>query len=292
MDIEQVEIFVQAAHGGGLSEAARRLGITPARASRGLAALERSLSVALAHRTTRRLTLTAEGEAFLPRAEALLEAAQAARDAVAGVERVEGLLRVGAPLPLARRVVSPALPALLAAHPGLRVDLQIADAYVDIVGAGLDVALRVGRLEDSSLVSRRLAPSPIVLCAAPSYLQRRGRPETVADLSAHDCLVRAGVDHWIFEGPSGPEAARVVGRMLSNSHVPLRQACLGGAGLALYAHWDAAEDIEAGRLEIVTLDRPLRVGQSIWALYPTRRLVPQKVRIFIEAMAAALGALQ
>ncbi|MFT6396595.1 MAG: DNA-binding transcriptional LysR family regulator [Bradymonadia bacterium] len=291
MDTLNISIFVQAAHGGSLSEAARRLGLTPAVASRRLGVLEDDLGVRLAHRTTRRFSLTAEGAGFLPHAVSILEIERDVRASVAGSSgSVEGLLRVGAPFPLSRRVVVPALRGLLAAHPELRVDLQLTDAYVDMVKAGLDVVLRVAHLEDSGHIARRLAPSPRVLCASPGYLRSRGRPMFVADLQDHDCLVRSGASHWGFEEGEQGRQVRIRARLSSNSHLSLRAACVEGMGIAQYALWDATDDLESGQLELVTLDLPLRSDASVWAIYPTRTLLPARVRVFVEAIRAQIGA--
>lgn len=267
------------------------MGLTPALASRRLAALERELGARLAHRTTRSFALTDEGASFLPHAESILEAEAMARASVQGQQlQATGLLRVGAPFPLARRVISPLMGELLMAHPELRINLQVTDTFVDIVEAGLDVVLRVAHLEDSSLIARRLAPSPRVLCAAPEYLERRGRPERVSDLVHHDCLVCTRTDHWLFDDDGVVRQVRVAGRLTSNSHLPLRAACVAGAGIALYSLWDAVDDLEAGRLVQLDLDLPPRSDLSIWALYPTRVLVPAKVRVFIDAVYHHLSA--
>lgn len=293
MDTLNISIFVQAAHGGSLSEAARRLGLTPAVASRRLGVLEEDLGVRLAHRTTRRFSLTAEGASFLPHAVSMLDIERDVRAEVAGSSgSVEGLLRVGAPLPLARRVVGPALRTLLPAHPDLRVDLQLTDAYVDMVKAGLDVVLRVAHLEDSGHIARRLAPSPRILCASPDYLRRRGRPVYVGDLRDHDCLVRSGSSHWSFVEGDQERQVRVRARLSSNSHLPLRAACIDGLGIAQYAVWDATDELEAGRLEQVTLDLSLRSDASVWAIYPTRTLLPSRVRAFVEAVREQISAPQ
>lgn len=290
MDTHQIAIFVQAVRGGSLSEAARRLRLTPAAASRGLASLEAELGIRLAHRSTRSFALTTSGEAFLVHAESILQAAQAAREGLTrGKTPVAGVIRVGAPIPLAQRVIVPLLPALLAKHPKLQVDLQVTDAYVDVVRSGLDVGLRIGALADSDLVAVRLAPSPRVLCAAPSYLARRGRPTRIAELLHHDCLVRSGATGWTFEAEGRQQTIPVTGRLTSNSHLPLRRACVEGLGIAIFASWDASEDLEAGRLVQLALDAEPISNVSLWAVYPSRTLIPKKVRVFVDAVREAIG---
>lgn len=284
MDTADLALFVQAAASGGLSEAARRLGVSPAAASRRLAALEGRLGARLMHRTTRSLSLTPEGEAFLPHAQAVLEAEAAARESLAplGSRRVSGLLRVTAPAAFGRKVVGPLMPRFVAAHPELRVDLQLTDSVVDIVAAGIDVAVRIGQPRDSSLIARRLAANRRVLCAAPSYLVRAGAPRTLRDLARHECLPLSGVARWTFVDADGrAREARVSGRFASSSVEALHAACLGGLGLTLLSEWDVAEELADGRLVEIALDAGLPQELAIWAIYPTSRLVPPKVRAFV-----------
>ena len=285
MNTDQLAIFVQAARGGSLSEAARRLRLTAAAASRGLASLEAELGVRLAHRSTRSFALTSDGEAFLRHAESIVESTEAARESLVGRDApIEGLLRVGSPIPLAQRVVVPLLPALLKRHPKLQVDLQVTDAFVDVVQSGFDVGLRIGALADSGLVARRLAPSPRVLCAAPSYVARRGLPTRVADLAKHDCLIRTGSTGWTFVIDGRERTVTVFGRLSSNSHLPLRRACVEGLGIAIFALWDAVEDLESGRLVRLSLDSEPVSNVNLWAVFPSRTLVPAKVRVFVDAL--------
>jgi DNA-binding transcriptional LysR family regulator len=291
LDTEDLAVFVHAAAAGSLSEAARRLSTTPAAASRRLAALEGRLGARLMHRTTRSVALTGEGEAFLPHAQAVLDAEAAGRAALAsGREEAAGLLRVTAPANFGRRVVAPLVPLLLAEHPGLRVELLLTDGVVDIVAEGIDLAVRIARLRDSALIARRLAESPVLLCAAPAYLARAGTPRRLADLAAHDCLVLGGGGHWTFElGGRARRQVRVSGRFNSNSLDAVREACLGGAGLALFSAWDVAEELERGALVAVALDALPPQELAIWAVYPTARLLPRKVRVFVSALQEVLA---
>lgn len=290
MDIDCVAVFVEATRAGSLAAAARKLGLVPMAASRRLAALEAELDVRLVHRTTRALALTAEGEAFLPYAEAMIEDAVGARAAVRpSTSGVAGLLRVTASEPFGRKVVSAMLPGFLAANPDLRVDLQLTDGLVDIVAAGVDVAIRIAPLRDSSLVARRLADSPRRLYASPDYLDSAGVPRRLADLAAHQCLLFSGATHWTFVSGERTRRLRVMGRCSSNSIEALHEACLRGLGLALLAEWNVADDVAAGRLVPVPLEDAEPETLGIWAVYPTARLVPPKVRLFVEALKFHLG---
>ena len=287
MQTRDVSVFVQAAASENLSVAARRLEITPMAASRRLVALERELGVRLMHRTTRSISLTAEGEAFLPHAQAMLEAGASARAAIAPTGGgASGLLRVTAPAAFGRKIVAPLVPRLLAENPALRIDLQLTDIVVDIVGGGLDVAVRIAPLKDSSLIAKRLGANVRLLCAAPSYLARAGQPQRLADLEQHECLVLSGTTHWPFSAGGRRREVRVGGRFSSGSIEAVHAACSYGGGLALLSSWDAAEDLRAGTLEAVTLEDARPRELAIWAVYPTAQMIPQKVRVFVELLAA------
>ncbi|MDF1586953.1 LysR family transcriptional regulator [Marinimicrococcus flavescens] len=289
MDSEELAVLVHAAAAGSLSEAARRMGTTPAAASRRLAALERQVGARLMQRTTRNLTLTAEGEAFLPHARAALEAMEAGQAALLpGREEASGPLRVTASMNFGRKIVAPLMPRLLAEHPRLRVDLQLTDSLVDIVAEGIDLAVRIARLRDSALVAQKLAPNPRLLCASPGYLTAHGTPRTVAELAGHECLVLGGAPYWTYELDGQMRQIRVGSRFTSNSIEALRQACLGGLGLSLFSAWDIAEELEAGRLVPVELDALPPQELTVWAVYPSASQVPRKVRVFIAMLREAL----
>lgn len=289
MNMDCVAVFVEANRAGSLAAAARKLGLAPMAASRRLAALEAELGVRLVHRTTRALALTVEGEAFLPYAEAMVEDAANARAAVRpSAAGAAGLLRVTASEPFGRKVISAMLPAFLAANPDLRVDLLLTDGLVDIVAAGVDVALRIAPLRDSTLVARRLADSPRRLYASPDYLAASGTPRRLADLDAHQCLVLSGATHWAFAVGDRMRRLRVAGRCSSNSIEALREACLRGLGLALLSEWNVTDDVSAGRLVPLPLEDAEPETLGIWALYPTARLVPPKARLFVEALKSHL----
>lgn len=285
MDVDCVAVFVEATRAGSLAGAARKLGLAPMAASRRLAALEAELGVRLVHRTTRALALTVEGEAFLPYAETMVEDAANARAAVRpSAAGAAGLLRVTASEPFGRKVVSDMLPAFLASNPDLRVDLLLTDGLVDIVAAGVDVAIRIAPLRDSTLVARRLADSPRCLYASPDYLAVSGAPHRLADLDRHQCLVLSGVTHWTFAVGDRIRRLRVSGRCSSNSMEALRETCLRGLGLALFAEWNVADDVATGRLVPLRLEDAEPEMLGIWALYPTARLVPPKARLFVESL--------
>ncbi|HEV2678317.1 MAG TPA: LysR family transcriptional regulator [Aliidongia sp.] len=292
MDTNAVAVLVNAASAGSLSAAARRLGITPMIATRRLAALERDLGVRLMHRTTRSVSLTPEGEAFLPFAQALVEGEAAGRANLRpAATGVSGLLRVTASAAFGRKIVAPIVPGLLRDNPDLRIDLELTDSIVDIVASGADLALRIGRLRDSSLIARRLAPNPRVLCAAPAYLAGRGAPTTIEELARHECLALTGATHWPFEIDGKERRVRITGRFTASNIEGLRSACLGGAGIGLFAAWNVQDEFRAGTLVPVPLVGAAPEEHSIWAVYPTARLVLPKLRLFVSTLETVLACL-
>jgi len=290
MDLLDVTVFVEAARAGSLAAAARRLGLTPMAASRRLASLERQVGVRLVHRTTRALSLTVEGEAFLPHAQAMLEAAAAARAAIRPSDAgASGMLRVTASAPFGRKMIAPMIPDFMRANPEVQVDLLLTDSVMDIVANGIDVAIRIAVLRDNSLIARRLADNPRKLYASPDYLAGHGAPQVLSDLARHQCLAITGVTHWTFVGGDRPVQQRVSGRFTSSGVEALRQACLGGLGIAMLSDWNMRDDVAAGRLVEVSLGDAVLEPWSIWAVYPSARLVPTKTRAFIEALSAHLS---
>jgi DNA-binding transcriptional LysR family regulator len=290
MNHADLAVFVNAIRFGSLAAAARRLGVTPMAASRRLAALELDLGVRLVQRSTRALSLTSEGEAFLPHAEALLEAAANARAVVRPPEAgAEGLLRVTATTAFGRTVIAPMLPALLQANPELRVDLDLNDTVVDIVAQGIDLAIRIAPLRDNRLIAHRLGDSRRILCAAPSYLARHCAPHSLADLPSRQCLLASGATHWLFDRAGRTVQQRVSGRVTSTSIEALHEAALGGLGIALLSQWYVEEDLRLGRLVELPLTDAAPERFSIWAIYPTAQMVPSKVRVFVAALAQALS---
>ncbi|SFV05407.1 DNA-binding transcriptional regulator, LysR family [Methylobacterium sp. 174MFSha1.1] len=291
MDFLALAVLTEAVSAGSLAAAARRLHITPMAATRSLSGLERALGVRLLHRTTRSLSLTDEGQVFLAHAQALLEERDAALASVRPADAgATGRLRLTASTAFGRKVVAPALVGFMRAQPEVRVDLVLTDRVVDLVGEGLDLGIRIATLSESSLVARRLATSPRGLFATPGYLAAAGTPARAADLAAHECLALAGADHWAL-GPAGQQTSvRVAGRFTANTIEGLHQACLGGLGIALLSRWDVAEEVARGLLAEVRLEEGEPEPLAIWAVYPTRRMVPAKVRLFIRFLAERLEA--
>lgn len=285
MNLPDLAIFVEAVQVGSLAGAARRLGINAMAASRRLAALEAEVGVRLVHRTTRSLSPTTEGEAFLPHALAILDehtsALAALRPTGAGVS---GLLRVTASAAFGRKVVAAMIPQFMRANPDLHVELLLTDDQIDIVAQGIDVAIRIAKLRDNHLVARRLKDNPRWLCASPEYIEQHGTPRSLADLAEHRCLLTTGASHWAFVQSGKTVRRKISGNFTASSIEALHQVCLGGLGIANLSSWDVENVVGSGRLRHIVLDDAEPEPLAIWAVYPTARLVPAKVRAFIEAL--------
>jgi DNA-binding transcriptional LysR family regulator len=290
MLIADLRIFLAVAAAGSLSAAARQLDIGPMQASRRLAVLEQELGVRLFHRTTRSVSLTAEGEAFFPYANTMAEAEESARGALSpSPASASGTLKLTAPSVFGQSIILPLLSALLEQHPDLRIDLDLSDRVLDIVGQGLDLALRIATLEDSELVARRIAANPRIICAAPDYLRRHGVPARLADLDEQRCIVLHSVPRWPVVVAGELQRRRVEARFATSSVDAVRTATLQGLGLAMLTYWDVHEQLRNGDLVAVVLEDAAMEDLSIWALTPTRRYVPARVKIFLDALERELA---
>lgn len=289
MQIPEIEVFIGIAASGSLSEAARRLGLSAMTVSRRLASLESDLGVRLVHRTTRSVSLTPEGEVFLPHARTMLKASETARATLKTDTRsAGGTLRVTAPTVFGQTVIMPLLPALLASNPTLSIDLTLSDSIVDIAGLGIDVAIRIATLRDSALVARTLAPNPRVVCASPDYLARFGTPETLDQLRHHQCIVLHAMPCWTFSKGGDPLSVRVHGSFSANSVEAVRTASRQGLGLAMLTYWDIRSELAQGVLKLVELNDAVPEQLSITAVLPTRQQVPHRVRVFVEHLETEL----
>ena len=273
--------------------AADSLGMSKAAVSRYVSELEQRLGVRLMHRTTRRLSLTPEGEVFLARCRDILSSIEASEAEISTHRlQVSGLLKVSVPVSFGIRHLAPLWHGFLALHPQVSLDVQLADRVIDLVDEGCDLAVRIARLPDSSLISRKIASTRLVLCAAPSYLERKGNPGHPSDLTGHDLLgysLLATGDQWHFEGPDGPVTVKVRPRFVSNNGDSCIAACVQGAGIQLQPTFLIDQELRRGALvEILPKFRAVTLG--IYAVYPTRQLVLPKVRALIEFLDARLGA--
>jgi DNA-binding transcriptional LysR family regulator len=287
--LAELDIFARVVTAGSMSAAGRELGLSPPVVSKRIKSLEERLGTRLLQRTTRQLALTESGKGFYERVVAILASVD---EAEAWVSRraaaARGTLRVSAPTSFGRMHIAPHLMAFLAAYPEITIDLSLSDQFVDIVAEGYDLAIRIADLADSSLVAKRLAPNHRVLCATPGYLEARGRPEMLADLSNHRLLLHNG-DHWRLEGKSGPATVRVDSAVRTNSSEVIREAVLAGMGIALRSTWDVGPDIDSGRLMIVLPDWHASSRVAVHAVYPSRRHLAHKVRVFMDFLGERFG---
>jgi DNA-binding transcriptional LysR family regulator len=301
--LKQLDTFASVATRGSLTAAAKAEGVAPAIIGRRLDALEARLGVKLMVRTTRRISLTHEGSAFLEDCQRLLtDLANAEASVSAGGVKASGHLRLTAPAGFGRRHVAPLVPRFRELHPEVTMSLNLSDRVVDVAGEGYDCAVRVGDLPDSSLVSVRLADNRRMCVAAPAYLQRHGRPRLPADLARFDCLTLSSdasqTRGWAFRLPSDIEAdsegvhadtsgeAEIVhlrpgGPLDCSDGQVLREWCLAGYGIAWRSTWEVEADIAEGRLETV-LDEFAAPPNGIYALFPQRKHLALRVRLWID----------
>ncbi|HEY8380563.1 MAG TPA: LysR family transcriptional regulator [Microvirga sp.] len=283
---EQIDAFVTVVEHGSISAAARVLDRDPSAISRRLDALEARLGVRLLSRTTRRITLTEAGSAYLTRVKTILSELSAAdSEATEGAATPRGLLRLSLPATYARRWIAPRLPEFVAAYPEVQLELLHTDRFVDLVAEGFDAAIRIGELSDSSLTIRRLAPIETVLCASPTYVARRGAPLRPADLEKHECLrfpmegLRQG---WKLRNGNKRVTQRVSGSIVSDEGEGLVAACIAGAGILLASDWEIGQELANGRLVRVLPDWRFDYKSMVQVVLPPGRLIPAKTRVFID----------
>lgn len=281
---QEMAIFVRTVVDGSFSAAARSLKLTPSAVSKQISRLEDRLGARLLHRTTRSLNLTEEGRAFHARCVQILTEIDEAETAVTELHAApRGTLRINATVAFMNHQVMPLLPEFLERYPEVHFDLFLTDRHIDLVEEGVDVAIRFGRLKESTLIARRLADSRRVICAAPNYIARHGVPTTPAELARHNCLTlstRPEFNVWEF-GNAPQEHLHVGGNFEVNQADALYDACRAGIGLARLATYLVADDLKAGRL-VPMLEDELRESTSIYAVYPHRRHLSPKVRAFVD----------
>ena len=282
-----MQVFASVAALGSLSAAARALHMSQTMATKHVAALESRLGVKLLHRTTRRITLTEAGRSYLDAVEQILsEVSDADADAAAGAVEVRGTLRLNAPVSFGVREIAPLIPAFIKSHPAVSIDLGLNDRHVDLIEEGWDLAVRIGDLQSSSLIARKLAPCQTLVCAAPDYLVEKGAPRTVADLAQHDCLGytlsrNVGAGRWLF-GAGKEIGVAVSGSLKANNGDALVAAAIAGQGIVCQPSFLVAKEISAGLLVLIELDQPPASLTGIFAVYPSDRRPPAKVRSFID----------
>jgi DNA-binding transcriptional LysR family regulator len=290
-DLSEMLVFVRVVERGSFSAAARSLGMTTSAISKRIAALESKLGTRLVHRTTRKLSTTDAGRALYDRLRRMFaELEDAEREVVGLGSTLRGVVRVSASVTFGQLHLAPLLADFLIANPELRVELRLSDRYVDVVGEDFDVAIRAGRLADSSLIARKLAPDSRVVCAAPAYLERHGTPRTPAELARHSCMRHAYHDTaatWSFEGPGGPVDVAVHGTFQVNHTGAIREAVLRGLGVALMPMFAVAREVRSGELCVLLEDYPL-AKTAIYAITPQGAHPTVKVRALVDFLSEKL----
>ena len=290
--LEEMAVFARVVALGSLSAAARELGTSPARISRRLSALESRLGVRLVNRTTRTLNLTVEGGRYYEACTRVLADVQEA-DAEVAAGRVEpqGALKVALPASFGHQHVAPLVPKFAERYPKVQLALSLSDRSVNVMDEGFDIAVCIADLRDSSLAARRLAPNRRVVCASPAYLAAHGTPRTPEDLAKHNCLVVSDFGaNWEYKTRDGRSTSvRVQGRYACDNWEVLREWALAGLGIALKSTWDVYRQLEEGSLVALLPDYVFHSEVAIYAVYPHRRFLPAKTRVFIEFLAESFG---
>jgi DNA-binding transcriptional LysR family regulator len=282
---KQISTFVEVAARGSLTAAARSEGIAPAMIGRRLDALEERLGVKLLQRTTRKIALTNEGVAFLEDCQRILAELEEAESAVSERSaRASGHLLISAPAGFGRQHVAPLIPSFLAHHGGVSVTLNLNDRVVDLIGEGIDVAIRIAALSDSSLIGVKLADNKRVVVAAPAYVKRHGAPASLDDLAKHNCLAMSSEGSqrgWTFRQNGKNVTLKVTGNMVCNDGAVLHDWALSGKGLAWRSMWEVGNAIESGHL-VTVLDEFAAPGNDIYAVFAQRRHLPLRIRAFVD----------
>ena len=265
--------------------------MAPAVVTRAVAELEQHLGARLLNRTTRRVSLTEEGHAFLQRAMPILAAIEEAERAVTELQgEPRGLLRVNASTALAQHHVEPLIPGFLARYPEISLQLTLTERFVNLIEEEVDVAIRVGRLTDSSLIARKIGTAKRMIVASPAYLEKHGTPRTPDDLKRHNCLrlmTGTSFNRWDFLGPDGPRVIDAGGNFETNNAITLHKAGLAGLGLIRSANFVVGADVRTGRLVAVLEKYESQTDVPVSAVYPHNRHLSPRVRAFVDMLAAA-----
>ncbi len=290
--LREMEIFAAVAGSGSLSAAARRLSLSVAVVSKQLAALEKRLGSRLITRTTRKLALTEDGQAFFDRCRGILSEIADAEQAVAGADgRLTGTIRITAPVAFGRSRLAPLIAAFAAQQPQLNFHLQLTDTVVDLLEENIDLAIRMGDLTDSSLRTRRLVANQRLICGAPAYFRKRGIPQQLADLESHDCIAICGSGGsgqvWRFTGDE-EAAIRISGRLSASNGEVAYAWMLAGLGLVQKSIWDVADDLRDGKL--VAVLPQYRREEAVHAVFPPGRRAPHRLICFVDFIAKELQA--
>lgn len=291
--LKALQTFLDVAKTESLSAVARDEGVTPAMVGRRIDQLEELLGVKLFKRSTRKITLTPEGVSFHDDVRNILNELRAAEESLtAGARSATGRLIVSAPTAFGRKHIAPHLPAFVEAHPNLNVTLHLTERIVDLKNERVDLAIRIADLKNADLIATKLASNHRVVIGSPEYFKRNGKPSVLTDLSKHNCLVtatEAGLsDGWSFRDGARNITVKVAGHLHCNDGEVLTRWAQAGHGLAWRSAWEVSDEIDKGRL-VEVLPKFAAPGNDIFAVYPDRKFLPAKVRLFIDFMKQAFG---
>ncbi len=283
MNLDHLKLFTRIAALNNISQAGKELGLSAAVSSSHINKLERDLGVRLIHRTTRKVSLTEDGSAFLPHAMNILDGVEAGIASVGqGDVCPKGTLRITAPASFGRMHILPALDQFLETYDQLSIELHLSDSIVDLVEGGFDVAIRNAALNDSTMIAKRLATDERILCASPSYLKEYGEPKKPKDLIKHKCVNLMGLDSWTFKSEKSEQTIKTNNRLITDNGEAARDASAQGLGITKTATWCSYEHLRSGKLVQVLKDYQLASDVALWAVYPSSRLLAPKVRVFID----------
>lgn len=290
--ISDLDIFARVARTGNMSAAGREMGLSPAVVSKRISMLEDRLGARLFQRTTRHLKLTETGEGYFKRVIDILSLVEEAEDFVSRRNtKPRGQLKLTIPTAFGSMHIAPYLPEFVERFPEIELDVNVTDVNVDIIRDGFDLAIRIGELQDSSLVARKLAPDRRILCAAPSYLERAGEPKSLQALENHVCVPAGVQDHWRLQDETGTVTQfRLNGLFRADSSVFTRELLVAGIGIGLRSTWEIVDDMKAGRLVRVLPEYTGATAEAIYAVYPSRDFMPAKVNVLIEFLSELYAA--
>ena len=278
---EGVNEFVAVAETESFTQAGGRLGISTAQVSRQVGALERRLDTKLLYRTTRKVSLTAEGALYYRHCRQVLDGLDEAERALSSLKGTpQGLLKLTAPVAYGEKYILPIVNDFMLNHPSVEIDIELTNRQVNLIDSGIDLAIRIGKLADSSLIAKRVSQRKNYVCAAPEYLMRYGEPHTLSELSRHNCLL-GNYDYWRFIDQGRERQVKVNGTLRCNTGHGLRDAALKGIGLAQLPNYYISQDLDAGTL-IPLLSAYQEPNEGVWALYPQNRHLSPKVRLMVD----------
>ena len=287
--IADLEIFARVVTAGSMSAAGRELDLSPAVVSKRISHLETRLGTRLFHRTTRQLQLTETGRGFYERVVQILATVQEAEAFVSsGHERAGGSLRIAAPTGFSRLHIAPYLGKFQQHYPDLSLEIIATDQILDIVRDGIDVAIRLSELDDSSLVAKKLAPCRRLFCATPDYLKEHGTPKTLEDLSKHKIIAENNMS-WAVQGPDGVSSVKPSGHIKTNSGDVVHEAVVAGCGVGLRSSWEVRNDLLSKRLIHILPDYREAPGVAVYAIYPDKQFIPARLRVFVDFLADLYG---